>query len=478
MSKTKKAKILITTAIDYANDVIHVGHAYEKLLADCIARYEKIKRGNDNVYFLTGTDVHGTTNEKAAEKRNIPVEKHVQEISDKDQEQIDALEIEYSRFIRTTDEDHIKVATEFFQKSYEAGDLYKETYKGLYCEGCESYKTLSELNEEGQCPYHTTRQIQELDEENWFFRWTKYADFLKDLVTSEDFIAPEGKKNEMLAFLEQGLLDIPVTRPKYKVSWGITPQNDKEQVIYVWFDALINYYTAGIQNGFWDEDTEIVHFVGKDIARWHCLLWPAMLKSAGVRLPDKVYVHGFINLNGQKISKSLGNIIRPTDLVGKYGADAVRYYLLKHGPIIEDTNISSEHLEEVYNGELANGLGNTIARIAKLAEKSALEFNTGEIPLQIEKTDLYEPMEKFRADITLQNIWQKLGELDRKINEAEPWKKLDTPEIKEILQEEIDEIRVIGLLLQPFMPTTAEKIKTIFKGPKIKAGKALFPRLN
>jgi methionyl-tRNA synthetase len=476
---TKKEKILITTAIDYANAVIHVGHAYEKLWADCVARYEKIKRGSDNVYFLTGTDVHGTTNEKAAKKRGIPVEEHVKEISDLDQEQINALGINYSRFIRTTDKDHVKTATEFFQKSYENGDLYKDTYTGLYCEGCEAYKTLSELNSEGQCQFHPTREIQKLKEENWFFKWTKYSDFLKNLVSSEHFVANEGKKREMLAFIEQGLIDIPVTRPKYKVAWGITPRNDSEQVIYVWFDALINYYTAGIQNGFWDDDTEIVHFVGKDIARWHCLLWPAMLKSAGIRLPDKIYIHGFINLNGQKISKSLGNVISPTELVDKYGEDAVRYYLLKHGPITEDTNITIKHLEEVYNGELANGLGNTVARIAKLAEKSGEEFRIGKIELQIEKEETLEPMNEYRVDVALQNIWKRLAELDKQINVDEPWKLLKNKEkIKPILQKEIEEIREIANLLEPFMPKAAHKIHKIFAGPKIKAQKALFPRIN
>ena len=468
-------KILITTAIDYANDVIHIGHAYEKILADSIARYFRLKNGDKNVGFVTGTDEHGSTNEKAAKEKGVPTLQHVTEISQKDQEEIDALNVSYDRFIRTTDEDHKKIATEFFKRSYNNGDIYKGSYEGLYCEGCESYKTLSELNESGQCLLHPTRQIQKYREENYFFKWAKYSDFLRKLVGSSDFVVPENRRAEMLGFIEQGIQDIPVTRPKFKLPWGITCPIDDEQVIYVWFDALINYYTFGSQNGFWDEDTEIIHFVGKDIARWHTLLWPAMLKSAGYKLPDKVVVHGFMNLAGEKISKSRGNVIRPSELVEKYGVDTVRYYFLRYGPIVEDVDVSIAHLEEVYNGELANGLGNTVARVAKLAENSGFSF-----PVSTEgNLSLLEHLETdFRSDYALQNIWKKLSEIDKHVNENEPWKIKDEAKLKEVLEFEVNGVRNVANLLQPFLPTASEKTKVQFSTEKISAQKPLFPRLN
>lgn len=478
MTVKNPKKFFVTTAIDYTNDVIHIGHAYEKVLADVFARFFRKKHGEKNVLFTTGTDEYGTTSQKAAEGRNLDPLTHVTEISKKNQEQIDALNVSYDRFIRTTDKDHQKVSSEFYQKSLDADDIYKGKYKGFYCEGCEAHKTLSELNEDGQCAFHTSLKIQELDEENYFFKWTKYENFLKDLIESNQLlIKPEGKRKEMQAFLKQGLLDNPISRPKYKVSWGLITPNDEEQVIYVWYDALINYLTAGDQKGFWDKDTKIIHFVGKDISRWHTLLWPAMLKSAGFRLPDVVYVHGFINLEGQKISKSLGNVIRPTDLVEKYGVGAVRYYLLKHGPIMEDSNASIKHLEEVYNAELANGLGNTAARLAKLAENSELEFEVDKFGSEVWEEDWAKPLDDFRVDLALQRVWKILSDLDKHINENEPWGIKDKDKLKEVLSYEIKILRKVGVILEPFLPDAAAKIQDHFGKSKISAIKPLFPRV-
>lgn len=478
-----KNKVLVTTAIDYANDVIHIGHAYEKILADCTARYFRYKLGTENVKFLTGTDEHGTSTNKAAKAKNVSPKEHVDEISKKDREQIDLLEVSYDRFIRTTDEDHVKTAQQVFQKAYDNGDIYKASYEGLYCEGCEAYKTLTELNEQGQCLLHPTREIQKITEENYFFRWSKYSNFLKTLVSSEGFVVPEGKKKEMLAFIENGIKDIPVSRPKYKLEWGIETPIDSSQVIYVWFDALVNYYTFGSGNGFWDDDTRIVHFVGKDIARWHVLLWPAMLKSAGIRVPDTIYVHGFINLNGEKISKSRGNVIRPSDLVEKYGADAVRYYFLKYGPITEDVDISLEHFKEIYNSDLANGLGNTVARIAKLAEKSGFVFPSigGDWKNILSKDSLYltwdEPFSQFRTDLALQNIWSIISLLDKHITENEPWAIKDQEKLRTVLEFEVNEVRKISEIIEFFIPQTANKIQEQFNREKIISEGGLFPRI-
>lgn len=470
-----KEKVFVTTAIDYANDVIHIGHAYEKILADSIARFYRAKKGDKNVLFTVGTDEHGTTNEKAAKAHELDVSQYVAGVSAKDKAELDSLNISYNRFIRTTDEDHKKTAAEFFKKSYDNGDIYKGTYTGLYCEGCEAYKTLSELDEKGQCPIHKTRQIQKVEEENYFFKWSKYSPFLKELISSDTLkIFPEGKKKEMLGFIEQGILDLPVTRPKYKVGWGIECPVDGGQVIYVWFDALINYYTEGSQKGFWNDETEIIHVVGKDIARWHTLLWPAMLKSVGLNLPNEVCVHSFLSLEGEKISKSRGNVILPSDLVKKYGADPVRYYMLKHGPILDDADISIKALEEVYNADLANGLGNLVARVARLCEKWGISADNTEVDWN---GDWCKPVEEFRVDLTLANIWEQIKNTDKHINENEPWKLSDQLKAKEVLSWEAGQVLEIGQKLDPFLPETSKKITEQFSGEPVKSGTPLFPRI-
>lgn len=479
-----KDKVLITTAIDYTNEVTHIGQSYEKVLADCVARYFRFKLGNDNVRFLTGTDEHGTTNEKAAKARGMSPKEHVDDISKRDREQVDSLNISYDRFIRTTDPDHIKIATELFQKSIDNGDIYKASYDGLYCEGCEAYKTLTELNDDGQCVLHPTRQIQKTTEENYFFRWSKYTNFLTDLVSSEGFVMPEGKKKEMLAFIKIGIKDIPVTRPRYKLEWGIPAPSissddpvDSGQVIYVWYDALINYYTFGSQNRFWDEDTKIIHFVGKDIARWHALLWPTMLKSAGLKVPTTIYIHGFINLDGQKISKSRGNVIRPDDLVKKYGVDATRYYFLRYGPVVEDVDISLDHMKAVYNSELANGLGNTVARVARLAEKSGFEFEVQDDHEDVFR-DINKTFESFRIDLGIQYVWETLSLVDKHVTDNQPWSIKDQEKLYSVLSFEVNEIRKIATILEVFLPETAKKIQKQFNTKKIVFEGGLFPRIS
>ena len=470
-----KKRVLITTAIDYTNDVIHIGHAYQKILADCLARYYRGVLGKENVYFLTGTDEYGSTNQKAAEKRGVTPKEHVDEISSRDKAELDALNLDYNRFIRTTDADHRETAQKFFQKVFDNGDIYKGSYTGLYCEGCEAYKTMSELDADGRCLLHPTRDIQKVEEENYFFKWSEYSDFLKQLIEAKGFVLPEGKRREMLGFIEQGINDLPVTRPGYKVSWGIQAPNDSEHVIYVWFDALINYFTAAEPGGFWNDETHIIHVLGKDNARWHALLWPAMLKSAGKTLPSTIYVHGFVNLNGEKISKSKGNIIRPSELVTQFGADAVRYYFIKHGPVIEDVDVSVDHIKQVYNADLANGLGNTASRLARLAETSGFEFHVPELK---EWDDIFtEHFNNFRVDLAVQHVWSKLGVLDKHINDNKPWAIKDAPHLQTILTWEINELREIINYLEPFIPETASKLSAVFGKENISLKEQLFPRL-
>lgn len=467
-------KILITTAIDYTNDVIHIGHAYQKIVADCLARFYRILGWQ--VFFLTGTDEYGTTNEQAAKKVGKNPKDYVDEISKKDKEQLLSLNISFDRFIRTTDSDHHQTVKDFYLKVFEAGDIYQDKYQGLYCEGCEAYKTLTELIN-GKCPLHLTREIKKVKEINYFFRWSKYRQFLINQIKNHpNFILPKSKSKEMLSFLKKGLEDIPISRPKFKVSWGIPVPKDASQNIYVWFDALINYYTGAKKVGFWEEKTKIIHILGKDNLRWHALLWPAMLKSAGFRLPDTIYTHGFITLNGKKISKSLGNIIRPTELVSQFGSDAVRYFFLKYGPAIDDVDISVEKIKKVYNSELANDWGNLVLRVAKLVEKNNIEVET-HCHASLQFTDkVIAHLKNFQVSQSLEDISKRITKTNQFINEKEPWKKKGK-ELEKILSDAVSQIRQIAFDLQPFMPLSSQKILNQFLKEKIKAEKPYFPRL-
>src|SRR3989344_2244564 len=308
-----RKKFYITTAIDYTNDVIHIGHSYQKILADSIARYHRLL--GDETYFLIGTDEHGQKVEKSAIEKRIEPKKFVDEIAKEDKAEWDALNISYDRFIRTTDEDHVKFAQEFYLKAKANGDIYLGKYEGLYCEGCEAYYEESQLVD-GECPFHPNKELIKISEENYFFRLSKYQKFLEEYVESnKDFVIPEVKRKEILNFIKSGLRDFSVSRKG--VDWGIPVPDDPEHTIYVWFDALINYLTFGVQKNCWPAD---VHVLGKDNQRFHAIFWPAMLKSAGYELPKTILVHDFFSLNGQKISKSLGNVIRPSELVAKFGA--------------------------------------------------------------------------------------------------------------------------------------------------------------
>jgi len=450
-------KFYITTAIDYVNDTIHIGHAFQKIAADVLARYNRLKLGEENVFFLTGTDEYGQKAEKAAKKANIEPLKFVKEISENDKKEQDSLNISYNRFIATTDPDHKKVVEEIWNRVFKNGDIYLGEYKGLYCEGCEAYYSKDELVD-GCCPLHPTEKVKEISEKNYFFKWSKYQDFLiEHIKNNPDFIYPLQRANEMLKFAKN-IKDIPISRSSFK--WGIPVPNDPDQVIYVWFDALINYLTGVgfLENKemfakFWPAD---VHILGKDNVRWHALLWPAILKSAGIELPKTILVNGFLNLNGQKISKSLGNVVKPSDWVKKYGADAVRYYLLRYVVLTEDSDISEEKLKQAYNSDLANGLGNLVSRVAKLCEK----VNLGKIEIRNKFSESFVTfLEEYSFNVALVDIWARIYHLNQLINTREPWKIEDKKELSQLLEDLVKGILEISFDLQPFLPETAEKIQ-------------------
>ncbi len=468
-------KFYITTAIDYVNDTIHLGHAFQKIAADVLTRFKRENLGKENVFFLTGTDEYGQKAEKAAKEAKIFPLEFVEKISKSDQKEQDSLNISYNRFIRTTDKDHAKTVFEIWQRVNKSGDIYKSNYSGLYCEGCEAYYTENDL-ENGKCPLHPNLEIKKITEENYFFKWSKYKDFLIDHIKNNpDFIFPKHRSHEMLEFAKN-IKDIPISRTNF--SWGIPVPNDKNQVIYVWFDALINYLTGiGFSNDkklfekFWPAD---VHILGKDNLRWHALLWPAILKSAGIPLPKTILVNGFLTINGEKISKSQGNIIRPTDWVEKYGADAVRYYLLRYAGLTEDSDISEEKLKQAYNSDLANGLGNLISRVAKLCERVSL----GKINSPNNFSEKFSNLvNKYYFDEALINVWTRIYHLNQQINKVEPWKIEDKDKLEKFLKNIAQEILKIAFDLKPFLPKTAEKILNQFSKPEIKSEPPLFPRI-
>lgn len=467
-------KFYITTAIDYVNDTIHIGHAFQKIVADVLARYHRIKLGKDQVFFLTGTDEYGQKAEKAAQEAEVSTKEFVNKISKSDREQQDSLNISYNRFIQTTDSDHTKVAQEIWKRVEKNGDIYLGEFKGLYCPGCEAYYTEKDLVF-GKCPFHPTLEIQVITEKNFFFRWSKYQEFLIDhLEENPDFIYPDSRRQEILAFARAGIQDIPISRTSFQ--WGVPAPDHPGHVLYVWFDALTNYLTGVgfLENPsqfekFWPAD---IHILGKDNLRWHALLWPAMLKSAHLALPKTILVNGFLSLNGQKISKSLGNVIRPTDWVTKFGVDAIRYYLLRYTTVTEDSDISEEKLKTAYNADLANGLGNLVARVAKLCETNKLSYPDVERTIS---APVAKRIEEYRFYDALGAIWAVMSEADKSLNEDKPWE-LEGNLLNEVLGKQIKRIKQIAIDLQPFLPETSEKILKQFSG-KIKSAPPLFPRL-
>lgn len=467
-------KFYITTTLPYVNAEPHIGFAFEIVQADTIARFHKML--GEDVIFNFGTDEHGQKIYQEAIKSDKTPQEYCDEYAAKFDALKKALNLSYNHFIRTTNSDHVKAAQEFWKLCLKNGDIYKKFYKIKYCVGCELEKTDSEL-EDGKCPIHPNLSIEIIEEENYFFRFSKYQKLLLEFYEKNpDFVIPSGKFNEIKTFVESGLQDFSVSRLKSKMPWGIDVPGDPDQVMYVWFDALINY----ISTLDWPKDKKNfedfwpgVQVAGKDNLRQQTAIWQAMLMSAGLPNSKQVFIHGFLTLNGQKISKSSGNTINPIEVAQKYGTDPLRYYLLAKIHPYEDSDFNNERFEEAYNSDLANGLGNLVARVAKLCEKDGMDFK----PTKTEPDIKIEAgLANYRFDEALKVVWENITQTDQFINEEEPWN-LEGDRLKKVMVHTVDHLRAIAFNLKPFLPETAEKIEKQFKGPKIKSGIPLFPRL-
>lgn len=471
-------KFYITAAIPYVNAKPHVGHALEFVQTNTIARYHQLL-GEDSVS-LSGGDENALKNVQAAEKANTPVQEFVDQNTELFRQLAIKLHAEFDIWQKGSDQEHhFPSSQKLWELCNQNGDIYKKKYEGLYCVGCEQFYTAEELNEKGECYEHPGKKLDKVSEENYFFALSKYQNQLTALIQSDKLrIIPESRKNEVLAFLKDGLEDISISRSNARAkNWGVPVPNDPGQKIYVWFDAL-NIYQSGVGFG-WDETKykkywpADLHVIGKGIIRFHAVYWPAFLLSAKLALPKAIFVHDYFTVNGQKMSKTLGNVIDPLELINKYGAEPLRYYFLAKFSPFTDGDFSEDKFREVYNGELANGLGNLIARVAKLCENSGLSFPES-------KTDLFPEVKKqlaeFRFDFALKFIWEEIAKLDQFVNSTKAWEAQGDNQ-KKILGELVIGIREIAFNLQPFLPVTAEKIAKQFSGPTIKSGEGLFPRL-
>jgi len=457
-------KFYLTTPIFYPNAKLHMGHAYTTTLSDILVRYHRLV--GEHTYFLTGSDENTQKMVDAARKAGKEPLEFLDEIVGQFSSLFKELEISYDQFIRTTDQKkHWPGATLLWQKLVESGDIYKKEYEGLYCVGHEAFVTEKDLVD-GKCPDHGT--VPELiQEQNYFFRLSKYTDAIKEKIESDELrIVPESRKNETLAFVGSGLEDISFSRPR-KADWpqglGVPVPGDDGQVMYVWCDVLANYITAlgygsdeQLYKEFWPAD---VHVIGKDILRFHAAIWPAMLLSAGVPLPKALLVHGFITSGGKKMSKTLGNVIDPQELLAEYGSDAVRMFLARHISPFEDGDITREAFKDAYNADLANGLGNLVARIMQLAQTHLEKGTRPEVaPFAKEYTDA---LENFEINKAADVIWERIKLLDQQITDTQPFKviKNNPEEGKKLILALTQELYLIARMLNPFMPETNAKIK-------------------
>jgi len=470
-------KFYITTPVYYVNDVPHIGHTYTTLAADVLARYHRSL--GEETFFLTGTDEHGAKIEAKAKEMKLQPKQYADEIAAEFKQAWQDLNISNDNFLRTTDEAHMKAVQKALQYMYDKGDIYLSKYEGLYCRGCEQYKSERDLVN-GECPDHKIAP-EKMSEECYTFKLSKYrAELLEKIKKDELQILPANRKNEIVSFYEkEGLEDISFSRKN--VNWGIPIPWDKSHTVYVWADAFLNYLTglgwdgtAGKAPKLWPP---AVQLMSKDILRVHTTIWPAMLLSLDLPTPETIFIHGYFQINGQKMSKSLGNVIAPADLIKKYGVDATRYLIMSATSFGHDGDISWEKFDDKYNADLANGLGNLAARVSNLMEKNNLEIKL-EVGSDKELIKAYQTsMQAFNFDEALKALWRKLRTADEILSDKKPWKIEDKKAIKKILEPIAGDILNAAGLLKPFMPTVAEKIIKQFSAREIKKGEPLFPRI-
>ncbi|MFH1327118.1 MAG: methionine--tRNA ligase [archaeon] len=455
-----KKKFYITTAIDYVNARPHIGHAFEKVLADALARYKKQKKYD--VFFLTGVDENAQKNVQAAEKAGVSVKKFIDTNTGFFIELVKALNISHDKFIRTSAKEHAKVVHEILKKVTDKGDIYKGKYEGLYCSGCEGYITEKELVD-GKCPEHN-KKPEFMSEEAYFFKLGKYRSKLIEFI--EKYIVPESKKKEILFRLKEGLNDLCVSRKGANL--GVDFPGDKKYKVYVWIDALINYISGAKEK--WPAD---VHVIGKGINWFHSVIWPAILMSADYKLPKTLLVHGYLNIAGKKISKSLGNTIDPLKLLEKYSADSVRYSLLKCS-VFEDSDYSEEILITRHNNELANKLGNLVSRVSGLIEKNGIQKTQNKLIKKLNEKKIEKLIENYEFDKALNEIFAFIDLCNEYVQSKKPWETKD----EKVLFELKESILKIAELLWPFIPESSEKIKNQFSVKNIKKQGILFEKIK
>ncbi len=469
-----------TTPIYYVNDVPHIGHAYCTLATDTLARYWRQRLGAENVWFLTGTDENSQKTVDAAAKAGQPIEAYLDEMAAQWRAAWDDIGISYDDFIRTTEDRHLAIVHELFQTIFDKGDIYKGTYKGLYCTGCEAFKTEQELDEHGHCPAHK-RVPDQLEEDNYFFRLSAYEDkLLAFYQQNPNWLQPESRRNEIVSFIKSGLQDVSVSRET--AEFGISLPMDPQHKVYVWFDALINYYSAiknTDQESFWGH---VEHIIGKDITRFHCVIWPAMLMSAGVSLPQGAFGHGFFTIDGTKMSKSLGNVVSPVEVSERFGSDGLRAGLLSSFEFGNDGDFSMSQLEDFYNSKLAGGVGNLFNRVIVLLHKfmdgTAPETNRCEDAKQLEaKFDALIEGKKLKGAYDF--FFATVDVANQRLNETEVWKlaKVDREAATEIFTELYGYLEFLTHMAETLLPESAPKMKAMLGGDgKVGEAEILFLR--